>query len=125
MLLLPCCNFSSSKNWYMDTQAYTGDRLRNTLDWSLSSVNEDVSAYTNKLSEMERRLFGCGAASSSNHFRWKLNGNRRLTLAKAPKISSSKVATATGGGGSTSAADDDNEGESNYQRRDSKRPRTG
>jgi len=58
-------------------QAYTGDRLRRTLDWSLSSVGEDVTSYTGKLTEMERRLFQCGAAAASNHARWSANGNRR------------------------------------------------
>jgi hypothetical protein len=59
-------------------QAYTGDRLRNTLDWSLSSVGEDVTAHTEKLTEMERRLFSSGARASAQHCRWKVHGFSRL-----------------------------------------------
>jgi hypothetical protein len=55
-------------------QAYTGDRLRHTLDWSLSCVGEDATAYTDKLTEMERRLFSAGAKASAQHWRWKVQG---------------------------------------------------
>ena len=36
---------------------YTGARLRRTFDWTLSNIEYDVSAYTERLTEIERRLF--------------------------------------------------------------------
>jgi hypothetical protein len=50
------------------------------MDWALSSVGDDVTMYTNRLSEMERRLFSCGASAAANHFSWKTQGTRRLML---------------------------------------------
>ncbi|GKZ00099.1 hypothetical protein MPSEU_000963300 [Mayamaea pseudoterrestris] len=62
--------------------AYTGDRLGHTLDWALSSVGDDVTQYTCKLTEMERRLFASGAKAISNLTRWKLHGNKRCVIRK-------------------------------------------
>jgi len=36
---------------------YTWARLRRGFDWTLSNIEYDVSAYTERLTEMERRLF--------------------------------------------------------------------
>jgi hypothetical protein len=63
-------------------QAYTGDRLGHTLDWALSSVGDDVTSYTCKLTEMERRLFSRGAKAISNLTRWRLHGNKRCVVRK-------------------------------------------
>lgn len=69
--------------------------MRHTLDWALSSVGEDVSSYTDKLTEMERRLFQRGAMAASNHSRWKLNGNRRLVIAHSASDRGSTSADAS------------------------------
>lgn len=69
---------------FFTLQTFTGERLRQTMDWALSSVGDDVTMYTDKLSQMERRLFSSGAMSAANHFSWKTQGNRRL-VQKAPK----------------------------------------
>jgi hypothetical protein len=57
---------------------YTGDRLRHTLDWALSSVGDDVSRYTSRLTEMEKNLFRLGTRAATNHVRWKMLGSRRV-----------------------------------------------
>jgi hypothetical protein len=48
--------------------------MRRTLDWSLSCVGDDVTAYTDKLTEMERRLFSAGSKASAEYWRWKVYG---------------------------------------------------
>lgn len=60
---------------------YKGQRLSQTLNWSLSSVGDDVTSYTSKLTEMERRLYRAGAMSSLHHQLWKIYNNRRLIVA--------------------------------------------
>ena len=57
-------------------------------------MNDDVTSYTGKLSEMERRLFARGALASANHTKWKRNGNRRLTKCSAVTSNINKTATA-------------------------------
>jgi hypothetical protein len=57
---------------------YTGERLRRTLDWAMSSVNDDVSMFTKRLTEMERRLFLRGASATAAHVQWKTFANRRI-----------------------------------------------
>eukprot|EP00555_Chaetoceros_dichaeta_P012721 CAMPEP_0198256634 /NCGR_PEP_ID=MMETSP1447-20131203/6510_1 /TAXON_ID=420782 /ORGANISM="Chaetoceros dichaeta, Strain CCMP1751" /LENGTH=290 /DNA_ID=CAMNT_0043943329 /DNA_START=171 /DNA_END=1043 /DNA_ORIENTATION=- len=57
---------------------YTGARLRRTFDWTLSNIEDDVSAYTERLTEMERRLFRKAAAASHADAMWKLHGSRRI-----------------------------------------------
>ena len=60
---------------------YTGARLRTILDWTMSSNTEDdVSAYTKKLTEMERRLFRCSADASYAFMMWKLHGSHRIVV---------------------------------------------
>jgi hypothetical protein len=74
------------------------------MDWALSSVGDDVTMYTNRLSEMERRLFACGASAAANHFSWKTQGTRRLLLR-------SKAATAK----TRSVTPDNNENKKNEE----------
>lgn len=75
-------------------KTYTGERLRQTLDWSLSSVGDDVTSYTKQLTEMERRLFQCGAVAATAHLRWKVFGKRRwLIRAPLPKTHSASAPT--------------------------------
>jgi len=57
---------------------YTGVRLRRTFDWTLSNIEDDVSSYTERLTEMERQLFRKAAAASHADAMWKLNGSRRI-----------------------------------------------
>ena len=61
---------------------YTGARMRRTLDWTLSHIEDDVSAYTQKLTEMEMRLFQRGAAASHAYTMWKLYGSRRIHVSE-------------------------------------------
>ena len=70
---------------------YTGLRLRSTLDWSWASVDDDVSRYTEKLTELERNLFRAGASASGAHYHWKQYGSRNLT----PKIDRRKIRSVT------------------------------
>lgn len=107
-----------------NNKAYTGDRLRHTLDWSLSSVGDDVTSYTSKLSEMERRLFQRGALASANHMKWKLNGNRRLVLTNNNNASN-KNHNNDFGAGSNKESSGNGEQKNNHQQqqRDKKRQR--
>lgn len=57
---------------------YTGERLRKTLDWSMSSVGDDVTAYTKRLTEMELKLFVAGASATAAHLEWKTFGSRKV-----------------------------------------------
>mmetsp|Transcript_5957 Transcript_5957/g.8425 ORF Transcript_5957/g.8425 Transcript_5957/m.8425 type:complete len:264 (+) Transcript_5957:103-894(+) len=61
-------------------QTYTGDRLRRTLDFAMSSVGDDVSFYTKKLTEMERHLFQRGSSGATAFQKWKTYGNRRIEM---------------------------------------------
>ncbi len=62
---------------------YTGARLRQTLNWTMSSNTEDdVSSYTKKLTEMERRLFTCSADASYAFMMWKLHGSHRIVVSE-------------------------------------------
>jgi len=63
-------------------QTYTGVRLRRTFDWTLSSIEDDISSYTLRLTEMERVLFDMGAAASHAHAMWKLHGSRRIQVSQ-------------------------------------------
>jgi hypothetical protein len=74
-------------------KTYTGERLRRTLDWALSSGgDDDVSHYTSKLTEMEQRLFDKGASAVAAQQHWKLFGNRRLVVG-TPKTNSTATTT--------------------------------
>lgn len=59
--------------------SYTGGaRLRQTLDWSWSSVNDDVSHYLQQLTALERHLFRAGASATGAHAQWKAFGSRMI-----------------------------------------------
>ena len=62
--------------------SYTGARLRRTFDWTLSDIQDDVSSYTSRLSEMERQLFERGAAASHANMMWKMYGSRRIHVSE-------------------------------------------
>jgi hypothetical protein len=57
-------------------KTYTGVRLRTTLDWSWSGFDDDVSNYTEQLTEMERSLFRASVSGMGAHQHWKILGNR-------------------------------------------------
>ena len=62
---------------------YTGPRLRQTFNWTMSSNTEDdVSSYTKKLTEMERRLFQCSSDASYAFMMWKLYGSHRIVVSE-------------------------------------------
>ena len=60
-------------------KTFSGERLRRTFDWSLSTGgDDDVSHYLSKLTEMEQRLFYKGSSAVAAKEQWALFGNRRL-----------------------------------------------
>ena len=62
---------------------YTGPRLRQTLNWTMSpNTEDDVSAYTKKLTEMERRLFQLSSEASLACMMWKLYGSHRIHVSE-------------------------------------------
>ena len=63
-------------------QSYTGARMRRIFDWTLSNIEDDVTSYTKKLSEMEMRLFSRGAQASHAFTMWKLYGTRRIHVSE-------------------------------------------
>lgn len=64
-------------------QTFTGARMRRIFDWTLSHIEDDVSAYTKKLTEMEQRLFERGAVASHSLMLWKLYGTRRIHVSES------------------------------------------
>jgi len=76
---------------------YTGVRLRRTFDWTLSNIEDDVSSYTERLTEMERQLFRKAAAASHADAMWKLYGSRRIHVSTtALRAKAMKTVTRTG-----------------------------
>jgi len=73
--------------------SYTGARLRRTFDWTLSNIEDDVSSYTSRLSEMERQLFERGAAASRANMMWKMYGSRRIHVSETALRANSLVDT--------------------------------
>ena len=79
-------------------KTFAGERLRQTLDWALSSGgDDDVSHYTSKLTEMEQRLFERAASAVAAQHHWKIFGNRRLIVAGNRQVGSIKAATDNNG----------------------------
>lgn len=75
----------------MYIQTYTGARLNQTLDWALNSVGDDVTAFIQKLTDMEKRLYYSASIAATNHQIWKLHGNnhhrnRRGGITKKPSL---------------------------------------
>lgn len=54
--------------------------MRKTLDWSMSSVGDDVTAYTKRLTEAELALFQKGAEAAAAHAQWRTFGTRRMSI---------------------------------------------
>lgn len=84
---------------------YAGERLRRILDWTLSSIDDDVSAFTGRLTTLERQLFRRGAAAAAAHAAWKVGGSRRIAvsgmaLRSAAMGQRAAMLAAAGGGGS-------------------------
>lgn len=80
-------------------QTFTGERLRKTLDWSMSSVGDDVTAYTKRLTQEELSLFQKGAEAAAAHAQWKTFGTRRMSISSsALRTASMRTVTPEGGG---------------------------
>lgn len=67
-------------------QTYTGARMRRIFDWTLSRIEDDVSAYTEKLTDMEMRLFERGKEASRACYLWKLFGTRRIMVSDSALV---------------------------------------
>lgn len=78
-------------------KTYAGQRLRQTFDWALSSGGDDVSLYTGRLTELEKRLFDQAAVAIASQQRWKLLGNRRTAAGKVTATRSSTPSAAASG----------------------------
>ena len=93
---------------------YAGERLRRTLDWTLSSIDDDVSAFTDRLTTLEMQLFRRGAAAAAAHAAWKVGGSRRIAvsgmaLRSAAMGQRAAMLAAAGGGGQTTAEEGEEE----------------
>ncbi len=82
---------------------YTGSRLRRTFDWTLSHIEDDVSHFTQNLTEMERRLFDCGASASHAYAMWKLFGTRKIQVSQTALRANIMSITAKTGSGNRNA----------------------
>jgi len=58
--------------------AYTGARLRRIFDWTMSHIDDDVSAFTENLTMMELTLFRLCAAATRAYSSWVIHGSRRI-----------------------------------------------
>lgn len=90
---------------------YAGERMRRILDWTLSSIDDDVSAFTNRLTTLEMQLFRRGASAAAAHAAWKIGGSRRIAvsgmaLRSAAMGHRAALLAAAGGGGQTRGEDD-------------------
>eukprot|EP00934_Nitzschia_sp_Nitz4_P001385 Nitzschia sp. Nitz4//scaffold76_size158648//57763//58582//NITZ4_002542-RA/size158648-processed-gene-0.237-mRNA-1//1//CDS//3329557833//1385//frame0 len=66
--------------------AFSGERLRRTFDWALSTGgDDDVSHFLRKLTDMEQQLFYQGSSAVTHQEQWKLLGNRSLWLGMTPR----------------------------------------
>jgi len=61
---------------------YTGERMRRIFDWTLSSIDDDVTPFTRRLTALEMRLFHIGAAAAAAHTAWKNFGSRRIAVSE-------------------------------------------
>ena len=91
---------------------YAGERLRRTLDWTLSSIDDDVSAFTDRLTTLEMQLFRRGAAAAAAHAAWKVGGSRRIAVSGMALRSAAMgqraamLAAAGGSGGGQTTAEE-------------------
>ena len=94
---------------------YAGERLRRILDWTLSSIDDDVSAFTDRLTTLEMQLFRRGAAAAAAHAAGKVGGSRRIAVSGMALRSAAMgqraamLAAAGGGGGQTTAEEGEEE----------------
>ena len=72
--------------------------MRRIFDWTLSNIEDDVTSYTKKLSEMEMRLFSRGAQASHAFTMWKLYGTRRIHVSETA-LRTSVMGNGVGKGG--------------------------
>lgn len=61
---------------------YTGARLRRCLDWSLSSIGQDVSHYTRTLTDCELKLFYAGLEATKARHEWKAFGSKKIPVSR-------------------------------------------
>eukprot|EP00814_Leptocylindrus_danicus_P008510 CAMPEP_0116032256 /NCGR_PEP_ID=MMETSP0321-20121206/18050_1 /TAXON_ID=163516 /ORGANISM="Leptocylindrus danicus var. danicus, Strain B650" /LENGTH=256 /DNA_ID=CAMNT_0003507635 /DNA_START=362 /DNA_END=1132 /DNA_ORIENTATION=+ len=66
-------------------EVYTGARLRQSLDWSLSSVGQDVSHFTRRLTVLEKKLFEIGLDAAKARYEWKISGSKKIPVSKIMK----------------------------------------
>jgi hypothetical protein len=59
---------------------FSTSRFRVLFDWTLSDAQEDVSAFTSRLTCMELELFHVGVEASHAHAMWKLYGSSRIPV---------------------------------------------
>ena len=59
------------------SETYSGERFKQILDWSVNSVNEDITHFTKNLSHSELRLFDSGFLASVAVQRWKSGQAKR------------------------------------------------
>mmetsp|Transcript_17789 Transcript_17789/g.28031 ORF Transcript_17789/g.28031 Transcript_17789/m.28031 type:complete len:206 (+) Transcript_17789:41-658(+) len=73
--------------------AFSGERFKKNLDWSLNSQDEDVSIITNELPETELKLFMLGHQAAKEYRVWKERSKHKTfaasTVLKAAATSSS------------------------------------
>lgn len=72
---------------------FSGSRLRYTLDWTMfTSMEEDVSQQSFRLTEMERQLFISGAAASKALYEWK---NYRGASSRVPSFTNKEAGSSS------------------------------
>lgn len=65
----------------------------------MSSVGDDVTAYTKRLTEEEMTLFQKGAQAAAAHAQWKTFGTQKLSISSsALRRASLRTVTPVGGG---------------------------
>ena len=68
---------------------FSGDRFSEILDYCLNSRDEDLTAFTGKLTSIERRLFDAGFKASRDLFQWKSRQNGMIEASAVVARSSS------------------------------------
>lgn len=61
----------------------------------MSSAEEDVTMYTKRLTEMERKLFMAGASATAAHLQWKTFGSRKIHVCETTSRSSKQSRAVT------------------------------
>ena len=84
--------------------------MRRILDWTLSSIDDDVSAFTNRLTTLEMQLFHRGASAAAAHAAWKIGGSRRIAVSgmalRSAAMGHRAAMLAAAGGGQTRDEED-------------------